>query len=146
MEKSGEKWMKIDTASGYEVSDSGRVRNSKTGRILRLHTRKDNDYVVVSLRVNGANKSCRINRLVATAFVPNSNPATQIEANHEDKDRSNNRASNLKWITQKKNRSERPTRISWMPKLVKRILGLNAQGLSEVEITQKLARWKPWHR
>jgi hypothetical protein len=146
VEKSGEKWLGIDTASGYEVSDWGRVRNSKTGRILRLYTRKDNDYVVVCLRVNGANKSYRVNRLVAIAFVPNSNPTTQIEADHEDKDRSNNRASNLKWITQKKNRSTRPTRTSWMPRLVKRILGLNAQGLSETEITQKLLRWKPWHR
>jgi NUMOD4 motif/HNH endonuclease len=141
-----ENWKRIEIAPKYEVSDEGRVRNIKTGRVLKLYTRKDNDYVVVSVEVNGKTKTCRVSRLVVTAFVPNTNPSAQTEANHEDKDRSNNRASNLTWVTPKKNRSVRSPRTLWMPKLVKKVLELSSWGLTEDKITKKLLRWKPWHR
>ena len=45
----------IDGYVNYQVSNIGRVRNSKTGRILKLQTDKDN-YYVIGLTKDGAQK------------------------------------------------------------------------------------------
>lgn len=88
----------------YEVSSWGCVRNVRTGRVLR--PRKDiDDYMYVDLWKDGVPKTYRVHRLVAMAFADlvdwtedaNGKPFKELEINHKDKDRTNNRVENLEW-------------------------------------------------
>ena len=89
-----ELWKKIDDGndSVYEVSTDGRVRNSKTGRILRGRLNRNNGYYRVNLR----GKDEYIHRLVLKTFVPNDNYRKYIR--HIDRNKQNNSLSNLEWI------------------------------------------------
>ena len=92
-----------ETVNGYErylISNFGKVKNAKSGRILKPHVSKDG-YATVILCKNGKPKSFRIHRLVATAFLPN--PESKLEVNHKDYNRSNNCVANLEWIARKEN-------------------------------------------
>lgn len=89
-----ELWKKIDDGndSVYEVSTDGRVRNSKTGRILRGRLNRNDGYYRVNLR----GKDEYIHRLVLKTFVPNDNCRKYIR--HIDRNKQNNSLSNLEWI------------------------------------------------
>ena len=93
-------WRKLEDFSNYEVSSLGRVRNIKTGRILKLFVRNDG-YHHVGLYLNGKQKYQLIHRLVAITFIPN--PENKREVNHIDGDKTNNRVSNLEWSTRSEN-------------------------------------------
>lgn len=80
----------------YQVSNMGRVRSVRTGRILKNHLAKRR-YYVVALCVNRRQTTCLIHRMVATAFVPN--PDKKPQVNHIDGDVTNNLVSNLEWVT-----------------------------------------------
>lgn len=84
----------------YEVSDEGRVRNKKTGRILKPG--KDScGYPQVILCKDGTTRSFSVHRLVAKAFIPN--PDNKPEVDHIDKNRSNNNVDNLRWVNHQEN-------------------------------------------
>ena len=84
----------------YKVSNLGRVLSMHSG-VLR--PQKNNyGYLYVYLRFGGRGKSY-IHRLVAEAFVHNSNPDVNTVVNHIDFNPQNNRADNLEWTTDKGN-------------------------------------------
>jgi len=88
--------MEIIGSSGYFVSDYGAVRNP-SGRILkpRLHT---SGYMRISL---GASREAYVHRLVLEAFV---GPAPiGYVADHINRDRSDNKLTNLRWLSQYEN-------------------------------------------
>ena len=97
-----EEWRDIEGYKGlYQVSNMGRVKSlnyNRTGR-ERIMKGLDNGhgYLFVQLCKDGKAKNCRINRLVAMAFIPN--PDNLPEVNHKDKIRTNNRVDNLEWCT-----------------------------------------------
>lgn len=95
----------------YEVSDAGEVRHvvTQVTRKLRVTTF---GYVTVGLPTGEPrpyqrgvepvrNKHIRVHRLVALAFIPNPEGLPQV--NHKDLDKTNNRASNLEWVSQIEN-------------------------------------------
>lgn len=99
-EKDFEIWLPIKTYPDYKVSNWGRLYNKKTNRYLsgRPNT---NGYWQVRLRNKDGYKDVLIHRLVGEYFVPNLGGYTQID--HINEDKSNNRWSNLRWVTPKEN-------------------------------------------
>ena len=95
---SSEIWMPVD-GFPYEVSNEGRVRNSK-GSVLRQYRQK-NGYMAVKLFKDGKGVSFRVHRLVAVAFL--NKPEGKNEVNHKDGDKENNAASNLEWSNRSEN-------------------------------------------
>ena len=94
-------WKDIEGYEGlYQVSSFGRVKRVTTGRILKGSKDKDG-YLVVGLYKNNTKSTKKIHRLVAQAFIPNHEHKPEI--NHIDEDKTNNKVSNLEWITRKEN-------------------------------------------
>ena len=84
----------------YEISNTGQVRNVKTGRILKNNI-NNSGYYLVTLYKDRIPKTFCIHRLVALAFIPN--PNNLPEVNHKDENKLNNRIDNLEWCTSKYN-------------------------------------------
>lgn len=84
----------------YQVSNEGRLRSKKTGRIYNLSKPKDG-YPRTRICLDGVKLSVNIHRLVAVAFVPN--PEGKKYVNHIDGDKTNNHATNLEWCTPSEN-------------------------------------------
>ncbi|WP_449020852.1 NUMOD4 domain-containing protein [Prevotella jejuni] len=102
MKKTKETWKPITDYVGlYEVSSEGRVRNVKTGKILKPKNNRQG-YLFVGLYKNGAVKNRYIHRLVAQAFIPN-NDQSKTLINHKDENPRNNSVANLEWCTYKYN-------------------------------------------
>lgn len=93
-------WKDISGYEGlYQVSNLGRVKRFfKNGKENFLSGKKDKDgYIEVILSSNQRKKYYRLHRLVADAFVPNLENKPQI--NHKDRNKQNNYADNLEWVT-----------------------------------------------
>ena len=84
----------------YEVSDQGRVRNAHTGLILKPNM-KHRGYLEVCLNYKGEKKYKLVHRLVALAFVPGWRE--ELEVNHKNGVKNDNRAENLEWVTASEN-------------------------------------------
>jgi hypothetical protein len=106
-----EEWRSLDFLGfpDYEVSDLGRVRSLKGGkvRILKACPRNRNrvgygsPYLAVGLRVNGVEHRRMVHVLVAQAFVEN--PFGRTTVAHCDGNILNCRAVNLRWATPEEN-------------------------------------------
>ena len=101
-----ELWKNIDTASNYEVSNLGNIRNIKSGQILNPGI-SGNGYKQVSLKMNdtGKFKKQYVHRLVAQYWLDN--PENKREVNHKNLDRTDNRAENLEWLTSSENQKHK---------------------------------------
>lgn len=99
-----ERWKPIFGYDGmYEVSDLGRVRSKKYGRCKVMSAKKRRDgYFSVNLCKDGKQKTVKIHRLVAQAFIPNDN-IFNTEVNHIDECKQNNRVSNIEWCDRRYN-------------------------------------------
>lgn len=94
-------WKDIEEYNGlYQVSNFGRIKNKKKEKILKLFL-DTHGYVQVRLYKVSKNKSHKVHRLVAKAFLPNPNNLPCI--NHKDENRTNNKIDNLEWCTYKYN-------------------------------------------
>lgn len=107
-----EEWRTIKDYPHYEVSSEGRVRRKlyytkcKDGRLI---TRKSfikrnslsNGYPVISLSDGKGRRNILVHRLVAEAFIPNPNKKDFVD--HINTIRSDNRVSNLKWVSRLEN-------------------------------------------
>ena len=102
----GEIWKNIKKYEGlYQVSNMGRVKSlnyRKTGkeRILK-GVDYGQGYLYVSLIKDGKVEQCRINRLVAQAFLDN--PEGYTDVNHRDENKQNNCVENLEWCSRSYN-------------------------------------------
>lgn len=95
-----ESWKNILGFSNYQVSNTGKIKNINTGRILKPAL-NGSGYLTCSLSEKGKTCSKKIHRLVAEYFVPNYKDSPEV--NHKDGDKLNNSASNLEWVTRAQN-------------------------------------------
>lgn len=90
--------------TNYQISSWGRVKNKETGHINQHYVHNRVGYVRAEL-FDGKGKKKRyfLHRLVASAFVQNTDTKNKIQVNHKDGDRSNNRYDNLEWVSKSEN-------------------------------------------
>lgn len=89
----------------YEVSNLGRVRSlhirKSKNPIMPIFSNVQRGYMQVLLQANKYRKTYKVHRLVATAFIPNSENKPQV--NHINGNKIDNRADNLEWCTNSEN-------------------------------------------
>lgn len=96
-------WKDIKNYEGhYQVSNLGRVKSIKFGKEIILKQQQCMDgYYYVNLSKNGIAKRYYVHRLVAEAFIDNSDNLPCV--NHKDENKQNNVVSNLEWCTHEYN-------------------------------------------
>ena len=146
-----EKWKYIKGyENDYKISNSGKIKSikkKKYGRKVEFIKTQPNQqgYRTVGLTKNGIQKTLRLGRLVAIAFIPN--PFNKKEVNHKDFNKSNDTVENLEWVTPKENirhchlsnrantqRGEKVGTHKLTEKQVKNILKMRKKGLLFREI------------
>jgi len=93
-------WLPLDDK--YSVSDDGLVMNRRSGHILALQDDR-RGYA----RIDMYGKHRKVHHLVASRFLPA--PVEEgLVVDHIDRNRLNNNASNLRWVTTRVNNQRAP--------------------------------------
>lgn len=134
-----ETFVKIEGFENYEVSNLGKVRNMKTGKILKPQPDKDG-YLRLGLYENNKKKKLFLHRIIATTFIDNHEGKPCV--NHIDENKLNNDLSNLEWCTVRENNvyGTRMKRVA--EKLFKKViqLDLNDNVLNEFKSMKQAAQ------
>lgn len=102
----------------YLVSNTGKIKNKKTGRLLNPKPKK-NGYVVVSLRSNGKIEYCLLHRLIAFSFPEICGEYFEgAQVDHKNRVRTDNRAENIHWVSPAGN-IRNPNTISYLKEMRK---------------------------
>ena len=99
----------------YELSNDGEIRRKSDRRLLSTKKPDFQGYCRVTLKIGGKYATKTVHRLVAEAFLDNSEMMEEVH--HKNGDKTDNRADNLEWtnraehaIKDKKRRGNKPTR------------------------------------
>ncbi len=124
-----ETWKPINGYENYEVSDSGNVRNTKTGKVLKNNVlNRGNGYHYVIIYANSKPKHMLIHRAVASAFLEN--PSDKTEVDHIDRNPKNNHISNLRWASHAENMRNMSIRSD------------NASGTPGISFSEEKQKWR----
>jgi hypothetical protein len=144
--ESGEVWVPLPPHLGpYDVSNHGRVRNRKTGRVRKPTSdpERGNHHHIV-LYGPERRHSVYVHHLVLEAFV-GPKPDEAAVCRHLDDDPQNNRSSNLVWGTQQENMLDkqragraRGGRKNLSPNDVRIVRELAEDGFSQSQIAGRL--------
>ena len=95
-----EEWRIVEEFPEYEVSNQGRIRNKNKKILSPLnHT---NGYLAICF---GRKNRRLIHRVVGKAFLQEEQD--KIEIDHINRDKKDNRATNLRWVTRSENNSNK---------------------------------------
>lgn len=95
-----EVWRIIEEFPNYEVSNLGKVRSLRTGKLLKYDL-YEQGYYRVQLYKNNKKKNRRVHRLVALTFIPQIQDKPDV--NHKNLNKLDNSAANLEWVTWEEN-------------------------------------------
>lgn len=84
----------------YQVSNNGKIRNSKTRKLLKPVIDKYG-YPCVCLFYNKKRHNITVHKLVAMTYVKN--PKNKPQVNHIDGIKTHNYRNNLEWVTPREN-------------------------------------------
>lgn len=112
----GETWKIFPENDYYSVSNLGRVKNNKTGRVLKQTLKKGDGqgYCQIELKRDGVRQYWRVHRMVMITFRPINN-FKEFQVDHVNGIRSDNRLENLRWnsaLSNSKNKDKNRARIS----------------------------------
>ena len=96
-----EEWRSISGNMDYKVSQIGRVRNVRTGLILKLRLNDTMGYIQIGFTNEHNRKICYVHRLVAQEFIEN--PENRSDVDHIDNNKQNNCSNNLRWASKSEN-------------------------------------------
>ncbi len=107
-----EQWADVSDFPGYQVSDLGRCRSSKSRglkdgewKILKPYISSRTGYPLICLLKNGRQYRFLMHRLILKAFVGEP-PTPDHQACHFDGSKTNNSVANLRWDTRKANAAD----------------------------------------
>jgi hypothetical protein len=123
-------WKEIEGFEKYSISNTGIIKNTKTDRIIKQS--KNKGYCIVSLRKNNKKHTKIVHRLVAIAFIPQSDNSFQVD--HINRIRDDNRVNNLRWVTSTANHNNKINQIG----VVEHIIDLYKNGKSIQDIYKSL--------
>lgn len=149
----GEEWKVVpNTDNSYFVSNMGRVyahtkKNSRSkvrNRIDGVMTPQINKYGYMQLfmSIGGRKKAVRVHRLVALAFCDGYKPHLVVD--HIDNDKTNNKHTNLRWVTSTYNIQRSSKALMFRDKIIEMrdngrtykyigdVLGLNPETVSKM--------------
>ena len=134
-----EEWKSIPGYDGkYEISNWGRVKSYKQNSNGKILSPGNNGlgYYFVCLFKGKKEKKIFVHRLVAEAFIPNSNNLPEV--NHKDEGKGNNHVTNLEWCSRAYNLAY-GTRVE---RISKRVVQLDKGGnfIAEFESINEAAR------
>ena len=134
-----ETFVEIEGFENYEISNLGKVRNIKSGRMLKPHL-NHNGYLKHHLYRHDKQKELFLHRIIAIAFIDN--PGKKPQVNHIDENKLNNDLSNLEWCTAKENLIHGTRTKRAAEKLSKKViqLDLNDNVLNEFESMRQAER------
>jgi len=132
MKQEQEKWEQIREYN-YEASSEGKIRNKKTGRILKQRV-SNHGYLLVDIQVDKKNKTFAAHRLIAEVFYGNKDTEdNKLQVDHINRNRTDNNVKNLRWITTRENMRNRVT-CNITTKKIQEIIEFYKEGKNAHEI------------
>lgn len=134
-----EEWRVIKEHPNYSISNLGNVMNNKTNKIMKMCLK--GGYYNVSLVNETGQKTIKVHRLVALAFIEN--PENKSDVNHEDKNKLNNNISNLTWMTRKENNQHKSIGLIYKSNKNKPVMRLskNEEVLENYNSIEDAGQW-----
>jgi len=132
--KNKEIWKNIKNYEGlYQVSNLGNVKSIVKNKFLKPYT-DTNGYFQVSLYNNSVRKVVRIHKLVAENFINKPLTDKVLVIDHINNIKTDNKVSNLRFITNRKNCSKdinnKTSKYTGVKKTINGYLKLNVIGKS----------------
>ena len=130
----GEVWATIRGCSSYAVSNMGRVKNTRTGMLVKgFPNNKDPKRAYLQVRLGANNYLVHV--LVMETF--SKRPSLIYEIDHIDDDKQNNKLSNLQWLTRSQN--ARKSKVNSV--MVKKIFVFNEDGTEQMLCGSQMAAY-----
>lgn len=132
-------WLPVEGYEGlYEISNLGRVKSLRCGSERVLNPSIDSGgYAYNVLRKNKIPKNFLIHRLVAIAFIEK-DETYQIQVNHKNNIRTDNRVDNLEWCSARENYCHRSLFKKLTSKYPGVYLSKQNRWLSQISIDRKV--------